>query len=289
MMSVVSPQAPVKKKQGFTGIVSKGASPEVDKDIKLGVDEPGCKDSPLLPRIAGCSIIQCDSKADSENVRITVAGGDGAAQEDVLDGFSEIIYYLCPSKTSVGSIAKHSESALLKGGFRVVFSGKDVDDFPLVTTQKADQWLQVSTYNYNEFSAYIVTAVKAVEDAAGSVEALLDEFVRTGRVVLTGVTFEHDKPTSESDRTLTELAMFLVRQSGVKINIEVHTDNQGDKQANLEGSQKQAGALRTWLTEHGVEAARVTSNGSGDSRPIADNATEEGRAKNRRIEFIKVQ
>src|SRR3954454_6256240 len=85
-----------------------------NKDIKLGEDEAGCKDSTLLPRMPGCSIIQCDTKeTDSLEVQIGVST-DGAVQKEAMDGASEVIYYLCPSKISLSHIAKASDGALSK-------------------------------------------------------------------------------------------------------------------------------------------------------------------------------
>ena len=131
-----------------------------NKDIKLGEDEAGCKDSTLLPRMPGCSIIQCDTKeADSLEIQVGVST-DGAVQKEAMDGASEVIYYLCPSKLSLSHIAKASDGALSKAGYKIVFNGKDDDDQPLVTALKETQWIQISTYMYNEYSAYILSSVK---------------------------------------------------------------------------------------------------------------------------------
>lgn len=283
------PQTAVKKKSSTTEVASKAASADHDKEIKLGVDEPGCKDSALLPRLPGCSIIQCDSKQDAENVRIqTAPSADGAPQEELLDGASEVIYYMCPSKTTVLSIAKQMESALTKGGYHLVFNGRDGEDFPLLSAQKGDQWIQVSTYIYNELSAYVQTAIKAAPEPATSADAIFEEFVRTGRVALPGLSFDGEKLTGESDKILTEVAVFLVREGNLKVRLEGHTDNQGDKRANMELSQRRASAVAVWLIEHGVETGRVSFQGYGDTKPAADNATEEGRSRNRRIELTRL-
>ena len=131
-----------------------------NKEIKLGEDEPGCKDSTLLPRIPGCSIIQCDTKeADTLEIQVGVST-DGAVQKEAMDGASEVIYYLCPSKVTLSNIAKTSDTALTKAGFKTVFNGKDDDDQPLVTALKDTQWVQISTYMYNEYSAYVFVGLQ---------------------------------------------------------------------------------------------------------------------------------
>jgi len=71
------------------------------------------------------------------------------------------------------------------------------------------------------------------------------------------------------------------------LRVEGHTDNQGSAAANQALSEKRAQAVVAWLTSHGVAAARLTAKGFGQTKPVADNAAEEGRAKNRRVELAK--
>lgn len=77
--------------------------------------------------------------------------------------------------------------------------------------------------------------------------------------------------------------------AGTKVEIGGHTDNTGDAAANLKLSEARANAVRGKLVELGVAADMLIAKGYGDSRPVADNATEEGRAKNRRMEFTVVE
>src|SRR5437879_2195906 len=131
-----------------------GTAKEPEK-IKLGEDEPGCKDSALVPRVLGCSIIQCDTK-EADGLEIQVGAiADGGIQKESMDGAAEIIYYLCPTRLTLPMIAKLSEGALSKAGYKTVYFGKDGDDFPLITMLKENQWIQVSTYMYDEYYAYI--------------------------------------------------------------------------------------------------------------------------------------
>jgi outer membrane protein OmpA-like peptidoglycan-associated protein len=67
--------------------------------------------------------------------------------------------------------------------------------------------------------------------------------------------------------------------------IEGHTDSKGNPRANMTLSAGRAASVRTFLVSAGVAAERLTSSGFGDTQPIADNATAEGRAKNRRVQF----
>ena len=77
--------------------------------------------------------------------------------------------------------------------------------------------------------------------------------------------------------------------AGTKIEVAGHTDNVGNAASNLKLSDARANAVMAKLAENGVDAGMLTAKGYGDTKPVADNATDEGRAKNRRIEYTVVQ
>jgi len=76
-----------------------------------------------------------------------------------------------------------------------------------------------------------------------------------------------------------------VGPSGMTIEVAGHTDNTGDAASNLALSQQRADAVRNYLIQKGVPAAELTAKGYGDTKPVATNETEEGKFRNRRIEF----
>lgn len=79
----------------------------------------------------------------------------------------------------------------------------------------------------------------------------------------------------------------LQQDPDVKISVEGHTDNVGSAASNQALSEKHAQAVVAWLTSHGVAAARLKAKGWGQSKPLADNGSDEGRGKNRRVELVK--
>ena len=72
------------------------------------------------------------------------------------------------------------------------------------------------------------------------------------------------------------------------MRIEGHTDNVGTTALNASLSLRRAAAVAAWLAAHGVAGTRLTHEGYGESRPVGDNTTEDGRAKNRRVELVKL-
>ena len=85
---------------------------------------------------------------------------------------------------------------------------------------------------------------------------------------------------------LNEFIVFLEDNAGVKVAIHGHTDNVGDAQENLELSTNRAKAVFNYLIIQDIDPTRLKFKGFGASKPIASNATPEGRAKNRRTEFV---
>ena len=92
--------------------------------------------------------------------------------------------------------------------------------------------------------------------------------------------------TTAAKTELNKLSEILNRDyMNIKIAIEGHTDNVGKAEINQTLSEKRAASVKTYLIGKKVDAARLSSVGYGPAQPVADNATAEGRAKNRRVEF----
>lgn len=106
-------------------------------------------------------------------------------------------------------------------------------------------------------------------------------------VVLKNVFFDTDKYDlkQKSKIELDKLASFLVKNANVKIELGGHTDNVGSTKSNQVLSENRANAVYDYLVENGIDAERLSTKGYGDTKPIADNSTEQGRAENRRTEF----
>lgn len=110
-----------------------------------------------------------------------------------------------------------------------------------------------------------------------------------GRVRLHGILFDSDAATirAESRAVLDEMVTLLAAEPTWKLLIEGHTDAQGDEAHNQRLSEARAHAVRDALVGRGVTAARLRAVGLGESRPVGDNATEVGRAQNRRVELVR--
>lgn len=120
--------------------------------------------------------------------------------------------------------------------------------------------------------------------------AMAKDISATGKVALYGIYFDTNsadlKP--ESTPTLQEIAKLMKQDSALKLFVVGHTDNVGGFDFNMALSQRRADAvLKELTTRHGVDAARLRAAGAGLLAPVARNDTDDGKAKNRRVELVK--
>jgi outer membrane protein OmpA-like peptidoglycan-associated protein len=146
---------------------------------------------------------------------------------------------------------------------------------------------QIEGFNEDKYDErLLITNLKIAQGGVDLRSALLKE----GRFSTTGILFDSGSHTikPESFGTLKMIADALKQESGMKILILGHTDADGSDTANLELSKKRAASVKEALTSNfGVPSSDLETDGKGESEPIANNTTTEGKAQNRRVEFIK--
>ena len=122
----------------------------------------------------------------------------------------------------------------------------------------------------------------------GQVEASLR---RKGRAVLYGIRFDSnaDAPRAESKAAIDELGALLRQDAALRLLVEGHTDATNTDAYNLDLSERRARSVMAALVKLGVEPARLQARGFGRTRPVADNATAQGRALNRRVEVSRLE
>jgi|SRR5664279_72978 len=132
----------------------------------------------------------------------------------------------------------------------------------------------------------VVTNIRIAE---GGGMIMIGQKFTDAKIVTHGINFDVDKSTikPESMGTLNMIVQILKDNPEIKFEIEGFTDNPGDPAHNLTLSQNRADAVKTQLVSMGVNTSRLTTKGFGETKPISDNNTPEGKANNRRVEFVK--
>lgn len=130
--------------------------------------------------------------------------------------------------------------------------------------------------------------IKNVRIAKGAVP-LYDRMMSDGKFITYGITFDVGKSSikPESMGEINRIVQLMTENPDLKFSVEGHTDSTGNEASNQTLSEQRSQAIVAKLVELGISADRLTASGKGQSSPIADNGTDEGRAKNRRVEFVK--
>ncbi|MDD2344739.1 MAG: OmpA family protein [Bacteroidales bacterium] len=131
--------------------------------------------------------------------------------------------------------------------------------------------------------------VKNIRIAEGGVP-YYDRAMQDGKIVVTGIRFDVGKATlkPESMGPINEILYVLKNSPDLKFSIEGHTDTDGDEAINQKLSEDRAKSVMERLIELGIDKSRLAYKGFGESKPITENNTPEGKAQNRRVEFVKM-
>jgi len=173
-----------------------------------------------------------------------------------------------------------------KRRLRIYHKGQKALDLPTVLYQQVK-------YNRLRFSLWgqsglpYITNMRFTSAAPDMRSKLLTE----GKIVSYGIYFDVniDKVRPESNGALNEIAKVLNENPDVRIKVVGHTDGDGDAAKNLDLSKRRAAAVKSELSKtYGVDAGRIETDGKGEAEPVAGNDTPANKAKNRRVEFIKL-
>ena len=228
-------------------------------------------DFPYLPPMPGSKFHR--GGADNTPFRVLPRG---AEQLEVVANGTLFRDYDFPEISNV-LLTTAYRNALTKGGWTIVQEGSSV--IRAHYAQKGRNiWAMVSP---NGPGMYSLNVADAGWPDLGATLA------KACHVAIYGVLFDFNKSTLQesSDAALEPVAKIMAADKTLKLEIQGHTDNVGNDGYNQTLSEARAKAVVRWLTQHGVAPERLTAKGYGKTKPVADNGSEEGRAKNRRVEI----
>ena len=254
----------------------------------LQQDLKGSKDHPILTRMPDF-YISAYKEAEFEAYRFI---GTDKKLENIEGHKYYIEYKITSGKPEPGElkIRRNVQDALKKIGGKVLFD----DNFNKVSTilvQKdgKETWLEVRSYN-NMYRLNIVERQMMKQEIVADAAAMGDNINTTGHVAVYGIYFETGKSdiNEKSAEAISQISILLKNNASLKLYVVGHTDNVGSIDSNLKLSKDRADAVVNSLTaNYGISADRLKAYGVALLAPVASNDTEEGRAKNRRVELVK--
>lgn len=252
-------------------------------------DVPGCKDSPMFNRMPNMVITECSSNFNEMEITMS------AEKKETKEGTRTAIQYVYSLEEATApsffQIVKNFENAIIKTGGKRIYYGKEAGVATLFTQSAGkDVWVVLSDFSgarAGNFQLEILEVEGMKQDIAAG--AMLEALNTTGSIALY-INFETGKALikPESENIIDQVAQLLKENAALKISVEGHTDNVGTAPANQTLSENRAKAVMNAIIAKGIDKARLSSKGWGQTKPIADNKTDDGKAKNRRVEIVKL-
>ncbi|HTM08764.1 MAG TPA: DUF4892 domain-containing protein [Verrucomicrobiae bacterium] len=284
------------------------------------------KDHPLISRYPGSEIAYLPKSSVKEFDEIQLPVGpykDGKiTKTERVEGKVSRLIYKNPRERSTLEIFRNYQQALTKAGFQTLFTCADrecgdASKGPLnEAVPDFGYWCVASSIQCPEPMRYIAAKLsRAAGDVYAAVKVRTEEtylvvvdvkpmqggmvtigakemaadISKRGHVSIYGIYFDTDKSVikPESKQSIAEIAKLLNEQQSLRLHVVGHTDNAGVLGHNMTLSKQRAEAVvNALVTDYKIAAARLIANGVGPLAPVASNAAEEGRAKNRRVELV---
>ena len=277
-------------------------------------DKAGSRDHPLITRYPGSVITQYAAKEfDEFSFPVGPAKYPAPPKIQRLEGKVTRIGYSYPSERSSTEVYRNYESALKRAGFQTIFTCSG-DPCGLARFQMTPDWydlwngpghwqfsgkmtrpegeVYVSVHVGQGYTGLDIIETKSMQSGMVTVNAaaLAGDITQSGHVAIYGIYFDTGRAEikPESTATLAEIGKLLQQDPKLKLYVVGHTDSAGELAMNMDLSRRRADAVvKALAASYGVTTDRLQAHGNGPLAPVASNKTEEGRAKNRRVELVE--
>lgn len=191
---------------------------------------------------------------------------------------------------SRGAIIGNYLSAALEKGGKELSRGGNYLQFSVPRKDGGTSWARVNVA-YSDYTLEIIDEKPLVAVLSFGAEELKKALDADGRVAVYGINFAVDKSDLQvgAEKVIAEFVKLMGMYPDLKLEIQGHTDNTGSAAHNLDLSNRRADAVKKYMLLFGIDGTRLVAKGYGLTQPIESNDTEEGRAKNRRVELVKIQ
>jgi outer membrane protein OmpA-like peptidoglycan-associated protein len=253
----------------------------------LAADAEGCTDHPLFTRMKGYVLTGCETKFDQ--ALIMLDEDPDSARNPRPEGDRTVLHYDFEEGRTPPSYLQvrrnYQNAARTLQAVQLVDRGR----YTALRIDRGGAKVFVGLELFNDGRTLTLTILeqKAMEQEI-TADEMWKALERDGFMALQ-ILFDTGKATIQpgSQPIVAQIVALMKAQPGLRLSIEGHTDSQGSAAANLALSRERAQAVVKAVVGGGVEAGRLGAQGWGQERPVADNRTEDGRARNRRVEIVK--
>ena len=259
-------------------------------------DQPGSKDFSGIARMPN-TYISSYNYLKYDAFSFPVATVSNQEKKQSVEGERYFIRYNIKNgeeRTSALQKIRNYENATKAAGGLVVWehmNGTDNGELTLKLHKGTSEiWVYINAY-INDYTLDIIVKQAMAQEVTIDAEAMASSIADSGSVAIYGINFDTASSVikPESEPAIDEIAKLLTGNPALKVGIVGHTDMVGDATANMKLSMARAQAVITALvSKHGIAASRLIAFGAGPWAPVASNDTDEGRAKNRRVELVKI-
>ncbi len=254
-------------------------------------DAKGCRDHPLFTRMPDFVISGCKA-SDFDSFEFDVTKG-GRLEKVRVEGKKTVIDYRLKAgaaKPGQLDIVQNHVNAVKAAGGSVLRQQTGVATL-MAAREGRETWAKVAAGQVGSYYGLtIVEKAAMTQEVKADASGMAREIAGTGRVAVYGIYFDFNSSVlkPESKPTLEEIAKLLGQDPKLKLYVVGHTDNVGETGYNMDLSRARAEAVaKALMADYKVEAGRLSAYGVGPLAPVASNGSEEGRAKNRRVELVE--
>jgi outer membrane protein OmpA-like peptidoglycan-associated protein len=258
-------------------------------------DRPGFKDHPLFTRMPQYFLSSVDSVTEKpfEGYDFPVMEGGKPVTRRVEGHFWFYKYRFAPAGVSPSTlqVTRNYEAAATKIGGKLMLTRPDgLWTTIMISKDGKETWAYLQPlFGGREYHLCIVETEAMHQDVVANAAWLHDGLTQNGHVEVPGIFFDFAKSEvkPESEPALGEITKLLRDNAALKVWVVGHTDNVGSAESNLALSSARAAAVVAVLTKkYGISPTRLVAFGAGPFAPVATNSTQNGRAKNRRVELV---
>ena len=263
-------------------------------------DEPGSKDPKLLTRMPGFYISDYrESQFDAHDfvVQTPKTVGKQHVEGHLTYWRYDITSAAVATPPSWLQIARNYQNAVERLGGKKMYDagpGNNYDSTFLISKNGTDTWIELNPRGRSTgsgmYTLLIVEVQKMQQDVVANADALKGGLADSGHVEVPGIFFDFGKSElkPESQAAIQEIAKLLQSNPALKLWVVGHTDAVGSAESNVTLSNARAAAVIQALTQrNGIDSKRLAPFGNGPYAPVASNDSEDGRARNRRVELVK--